>query len=487
MNNMLSHIQASVESFLTTSGVPPQPPQPPPLPSPPPPPPEAQTPFLVQPPGSYLPQQLEKRGKPPTYTREHAVYHAFPYSPPGELIATWKFAARKEKSHHHNEHFAVVVFVLGTMRQADTFAHVSESQVGDVYMLTSGYPEPWSPLDCGGCLGGVSHRRTPEYLGTINNTVYLQLTSAPYNFKSVRYYPLAKLDLLHHLPVDLEHVLLVDTDALLTPWHNRIFRQSLAHATSSSSQAWLLSSRAGSRAKNSANLAPGYDGPQPGGALLRLRVLRDYQRKCSEANAYTWPSVARLHGGKTDVLKHWSWWRCVFVEASQSSQRDLKDMIKNQNTGMGEMRLYKMLHVVAPYTWMELPCQVHLDTQTLFHAANLDHDSKTKTASGTYPRACTVKSVFEVAVVHGASSASSGPERMHGIPWEFAKRLVYCAAHNRSSHAPCWEAARLPPAPPAPAKKAASAPWFSALTRTSSSTSRSRVVTGGGSIVSRRW
>ena len=43
-----------------------------------------------------------------------------------------------------------------------------------------------------------------------------------YNFQSQRYYPLAKLGLLHHLPSHVDKIILADTDALLLPWYRRV-------------------------------------------------------------------------------------------------------------------------------------------------------------------------------------------------------------------------------------------------------------------------
>ena len=142
--------------------------------------------FLTHAPNQYLPP-ADRRGPVPTWSNE---VHKKITSPPGELVATWVYAAKQKLSSgwtswlggggsesaasasaSASSAIAVVVHLLGTMRKAQTFDHVSASEVGDVYALTSGYPEPWSPINDRHCLGPISKARTAEYLGTVNNTV----------------------------------------------------------------------------------------------------------------------------------------------------------------------------------------------------------------------------------------------------------------------------------------------------------------------------
>ena len=220
--------------------------------------------------------------------------------------------------------------------------------------------------------------------------------------------------------------------------YSRVFS---SHLASAKPHQWLLAARSGSREGQPFHLVPGADGPQPGGALLRLDVLREYQRNCTspEVDEVAWPYMSRNHHKLAGVADY-SWWRCVYLEARASSHPQLRRMIANQETGMGEMRVYKFVELVTPSAWMELPCHVHLDTQTLFDAMGLDAAGKTAAKAGR-TRACAIPNASEVAVAHGAAGGSEGG-RMAGISSELAKRLRNCVDTNQSTTRACWELAR---------------------------------------------
>ena len=321
--------------------------------------------------------------------------------------------------------------MLGPMRKTETFTHVTAAQVGDVYVFTSGYPQVWSPIGCGRCLGSISESRKPEYLFTVNNTVLLQLTTI-YRFKSFRTWPLAKLDILNHLPTNLENVLLVDTDAYLLPWHDAVFGARLPHASATQ---WLLASRAGSRTATG-GLVHSYDGPQPGGALLRLDVLREFQRNCSQWNAWQWPNLNqslnrrnRSCDPQTDGC-HWSWWRCVYAEARLTKDNAVRKIINQPNEGLGEMRVYKLLELLSPSSWAEMPCHVHLDTQTLFDAIGADQKGTTRLPKTQIAwaknRPCPLRDPHQTAVVH----AAAGMEMTKSLAARLTASLVRCSDVN---------------------------------------------------------
>lgn len=118
-----------------------------------------------------------------------------------------------------------MIFLLGTMKKAQTLANVPEANVGDVYIITSDVPKsvgvasaPWSPLTCGEqCLGAswapVLSRRNGTRVGTYTTMVNAQLSAL--SFRSNRFYPLMKLDLLKILPSSVDEVVLADADANL--------------------------------------------------------------------------------------------------------------------------------------------------------------------------------------------------------------------------------------------------------------------------------
>lgn len=336
----------------------------------------------------------------------------------GELIATWKYAAQLQNAASQRHAFAVAVFMLGNMHSVQTFDHVQESDVGDVYAFTNGHtPKPWSPANCGGCMAGISKQRRPVHLSTVRNTVYLTLMAR--NFKSTRYYPLIKLDLLKFLPANVNNILLADADAKLLPWYAQVFGAHLARAPPS---AWVLASQSGVRTSSGA-LMPGLDGPQPGGALIRLDVLREFDHNCSISKP----------GRDT-----WSWWLCVLEDGRSSPKPELKKQT-NAKSGdlfhlMGEMRIYKILEVIQPSAWMRLPCTTHLDTQTLFDAFALDQRGKSLVNGSK--RICPVSNVHDVAVIHGAAGQSKKTT-------DFANRMINCHRTNRTTTPACWEGAMI--------------------------------------------
>ena len=106
------------------------------------------------------------------------------------------------------------------------------------YLFSSGEPEAGTPQGAKDAWAR-SRRRTPEYLGTVNNTALYQLQDA-LQVQIVRDFPLAKLDILYHLPDHLDEVILVDGDARIMPWYDSVFR---ANLQLSRPDQWLLASR----------------------------------------------------------------------------------------------------------------------------------------------------------------------------------------------------------------------------------------------------
>lgn len=444
------------------------------------------TQFATHPPATGLPSP-QNRGPVPNASRftELEARRGFKHqngAAAGLLIGTWRYPAiRSPKTMDGaGTHAAtqallpLAIFMLGPMRSTETFSHVSAEQVGDVYLFSSGEPEVWNPTGYKRCLGPISESRTPEYLGTVNNTALYQLRML-YKFKSSRDFPLAKLDILYHLPDHLDEVILVDGDARIMPWYDSVFR---ANLQLSRPDQWLLASRSGVRSPTG-SLLHSYDGPQPGGALLRLNVLREFQRDCSHGNSPQFPNVNSRHSrGLLVDLDRWSWWRCLYVEAMFTSMNSVRTLFDKPNNDLGEMRMYKFLELVSPSVWMELPCHVHLDTQTLYDAAGANHMGDKVPMNQLLwakNRPCALRAPHHTAVVHGATGGFGWPpSRMSLISSLLVKRLVSCAVNgtqhwyvfnysirdgtgtspNGTQHVEnnanesCWEAGALPPQPP---------------------------------------
>lgn len=93
---------------------------------------------------------------------------------------------------------------------------------------------------------------------------------------------------------------------------------------------------------------PGLDGPQPGGALVRLNTLRAFDRECAMRHPL---SRAPSNTSHTIYYMRRPWWLCVLDDATRSRRPELQRQgVGRAGEGMrdmGEMRFYKMLEMCA--------------------------------------------------------------------------------------------------------------------------------------------